>query len=62
MQSVRGTFGSGGHFDPLNEQIDGLATVEWLKKQPWFGGTFATYGPSYLGHTQWAIAADSGKA
>jgi len=60
VQSVRGTFGSGGEFDPLNEQADGLATVEWLKRQPWFGGAFATYGPSYLGHTQWAVAAKSG--
>jgi len=58
VQSVRGTFGSGGRFDPLaNEQSDGLATVEWLRAQPWFGGTFAMHGPSYLGYAQWAIAA-----
>ncbi|MGZ4433305.1 MAG: CocE/NonD family hydrolase [Trebonia sp.] len=61
VQSVRGTFGSGGEFDPLgNERDDGLATVEWLKAQPWFGGVFAMYGPSYLGYSQWAIAADAG--
>jgi uncharacterized protein len=61
VQSVRGTFGSGGVFDPLgNERADGLATVAWLKAQPWFGGTFAMYGPSYLGYSQWAIAADAG--
>ncbi|GAA3236609.1 CocE/NonD family hydrolase [Actinocorallia longicatena] len=60
VQSVRGTFGSGGEFNPLYEQADGLTTVEWMKRQPWFHGTFATYGPSYLGHTQWAIAAESG--
>ncbi|MCW2937635.1 MAG: X-Pro dipeptidyl-peptidase domain protein [Actinomycetia bacterium] len=61
VQSVRGTFGSGGEFDPLgDEREDGLATVEWLKKQDWFGGTFATYGPSYLGYTAWAIAAEAG--
>ncbi|MEO5878080.1 MAG: CocE/NonD family hydrolase [Streptosporangiaceae bacterium] len=60
VQSVRGTFGSGGEFNPLYEQVDGLATVAWLKEQPWFHGTFATFGPSYLGHTQWAIAAQSG--
>jgi len=23
---------------------DGLATVAWLKKQPWFPGSFATTG------------------
>ncbi len=61
VQSVRGTFGSGGVFDPLgNEREDGLATVAWLKAQPWFGGVFAMYGPSYLGYSQWAIAADAG--
>ena len=61
VQSCRGTFGSGGEFDAFrNERTDGLATVEWLKKQPWFSGEFATLGPSYLGLVQWAIAADAG--
>ena len=61
VQSVRGTFGSGGVFDPLgNERGDGLATVAWMKAQPWFGGVFAMHGPSYLGYSQWAIAADAG--
>ena len=61
VQSVRGTFGSGGVFDPFgNERDDGVATVAWLKRQPWFGGSFATYGPSYLGYTQWALAPDAG--
>jgi putative CocE/NonD family hydrolase len=61
VQSVRGGFGSGGVFDPLgDEREDGLATVDWLKAQPWFDGSFAMYGPSYLGFAQWAIAADAG--
>jgi uncharacterized protein len=61
VQSCRGTYGSGGEFDPLGrEREDGLATVAWLKRQPWFGGTFAAYGPSYLGYTAWAIAAAAG--
>jgi putative CocE/NonD family hydrolase len=61
IQSCRGTFGSGGSFDPFRtERADGLATVAWLKKQPWFSGKFGTIGPSYLGITQWAIAADAG--
>jgi hypothetical protein len=61
VQSVRGTFGSGGVFDPFaSERDDGMATVAWLKQQPWFGGTFGTYGPSYLGYTQWALAPDAG--
>ncbi|REE99741.1 CocE/NonD family hydrolase [Thermomonospora umbrina] len=63
VQSTRGTFGSGGEFDPLGgEREDGLATVEWLTAQPWFGGSFATYGASYLGYAAWALAAEAGPA
>ncbi len=60
VQSVRGTFGSGGVFDPFNEHDDGLATIAWLKQQPWFSGLLATNGPSYLGLVQWAVARDAG--
>ena len=57
IQSTRGTFGSGGQFEPfVCEHDDGLATVAWLKQQPWFSGAFATNGASYLGFVQWAIA------
>jgi uncharacterized protein len=57
VQSTRGTFGSGGQFRPfLHERADGVATVAWLREQPWCDGRVATTGPSYLGHTQWAIA------
>lgn len=59
IQSVRGTFGSGGDFTPMvNEVADGADTVEWLRAQPWFTGTFATLGLSYLGFTQWALLVD----
>jgi putative CocE/NonD family hydrolase len=62
VQSCRGTFGSGGTFDPFgpDEHDDGLATIAWLREQPWYPGSFATTGPSYLGMVQWAIAADAG--
>jgi putative CocE/NonD family hydrolase len=61
LQSTRGTFGSGGAFDPyIHEHDDGLATVAWMKQQPWFSGALGTNGPSYLGYTQWAIARDAG--
>ena len=30
----------------------------WLRDQPWYTGTFATLGPSYLGQTQWALLED----
>jgi putative CocE/NonD family hydrolase len=57
MQSVRGTFGSGGDFDPLrNERADGLATIDWVLKQPWFGDAIVLTGASHLGYVQWAIA------
>ena len=62
IQSCRGTFGSGGTLDPFgaDERNDGLATVAWLREQPWYPGSFGTCGPSYLGMTQWAIAAGAG--
>ena len=59
MQSVRGTFGSAGVFEPMaNEATDGADTAAWLVEQPWFTGRFATIGLSYLGFTQWALLQD----
>ncbi|WP_185844852.1 CocE/NonD family hydrolase [Nonomuraea sp. WAC 01424] len=61
IQSCRGGFGSGGSLDPLgDEHDDGLATIAWLRKQPWYGGSFAMFGPSYLGYAQWAVASEAG--
>ena len=56
IQSVRGTFGSGGEFSPFDERADGLATLRWLRGQPWHAGPIGTLGPSYLGFVQWAIS------
>jgi putative CocE/NonD family hydrolase len=57
IQSTRGTFGSGGQFRPFTtEREDGLATVAWLRGQPWCDGQVSMTGGSYLGHTQWAVA------
>jgi len=59
LQSVRGTFGSAGVFEPMvNEAADGADTVVWLREQAWFTGRFATIGLSYLGFTQWALLRD----
>ncbi|MGW1148874.1 CocE/NonD family hydrolase [Streptomyces sp. NPDC002454] len=59
LQSCRGTGGSGGSFHLWrNEPLDGLATVSWLREQPWFNGVLGTVGPSYLGYVQWALALD----
>ena len=56
VQSTRGTFGSGGQFRPFQtEPQDGAATLAWLREQPWCDGRVASTGPSYLGHTQWAV-------
>lgn len=57
IQSTRGTFGSGGTFDPFrHEREDGLDTLEWVTKQPWFGESMVLFGMSYLGFVQWAVA------
>jgi putative CocE/NonD family hydrolase len=57
IQSVRGGFGSGGTLDPMRqEREDGLATLDWVTKQPWFGDSMVLVGMSYLGFVQWAVA------
>jgi putative CocE/NonD family hydrolase len=57
VSSCRGTGGSSGAFDPMrHERADGLDTVDWLRRQQWFNGRLGTFGPSYVGYTQWAIA------
>jgi putative CocE/NonD family hydrolase len=60
VQSVRGTFGSEGEFSPFDERVDGLATLRWLRQQPWHRGRIGMIGPSYLGLVQWAVAAEAG--
>lgn len=61
VQSVRGTFGSDGRFSPFDERADGLATLRWLREQPWHSGPIGMIGPSYLGLVQWAVALDGGE-
>lgn len=57
IQACRGTERSGGEFDPFaNERADGLATLKWIEKQPWYDGRIGLTGPSYLGYAQWAIS------
>ncbi len=59
VQSCRGTFGSGGVWEPFrHEEADGRAALAWLAEQPWWSGRVGTFGPSYLGLTQWAVAGD----
>jgi putative CocE/NonD family hydrolase len=57
IQGARGRYESGGRHVPLaNERRDGLETLEWLKRQPWFDGRLGMWGGSTFGHTQWAIS------
>jgi len=56
IQSTRGTFGSGGRLDFGAEAADGRAAADWIIRQPWSDGTIGTFGASYLGFTQLALA------
>ncbi|TDC61152.1 CocE/NonD family hydrolase [Actinomadura sp. GC306] len=57
VQNVRGVPGSGGSFRAFHhEREDGLATLAWLRAQPWCDGRVAMAGASYLGFTAWAVA------
>jgi hypothetical protein len=38
------------------EAPDGRATADWIAEQPWFNGSLGTFGASYMGFTQWALA------
>jgi hypothetical protein len=60
MQSCRGIEDSDGEFVPFAERDDGHDTVAWLRQQPWYPGRAATFGPSYLGMAQWAVAEAAG--
>ena len=60
FQGVRGRGGSGGNYYPfLNEEKDGIETLEWLSKQEWFDGRLGMWGGSYFGYTQWLLAGNS---
>lgn len=56
VQSTRGTFGSEGEFQPFDERADGLATIDWIRRQPWHAGKIGMAGASYMGLAQWAVA------
>jgi putative CocE/NonD family hydrolase len=61
VQSCRGTHDSGGVFEPMrHERDDGLDTLAWLRRQAWYSRQLCTFGPSYVGFVQWALAAEAG--
>jgi hypothetical protein len=56
-QTTRGRYHSEGKFEAFTyEAGDGLATIDWIARQPWFDGHLGMWGSSYLGYTQWAAA------
>jgi len=56
LQACRGTDGSGGMHSYFAEAPDGRATADWIAQQPWFDGRLGSFGASYMGFTQWALA------
>jgi putative CocE/NonD family hydrolase len=56
VQACRGTDGSGGTHSYFAEATDGRSTADWIAEQPWFDGRLGSYGASYMGFTQWALA------
>ena len=57
IQGTRGRYQSGGNYYPLrHERQDGIETLQWIAKQPWFDGRLGMWGGSYFGYTQWVVA------
>ena len=58
-QDCRARFESeGDYYNPLFQEVqDGYDTVEWAARQPWSNGRVGTTGQSYLGATQYTLAA-----
>ena len=56
-QDVRGKYKSEGTFNAwAQERDDGVATLDWLVKQPWCNQKIGAWGPSYLGFTSLVLA------
>ena len=54
---VRGRYASeGGWRGLVDDPRDGFEVVEWVASQPWSNGTVGTFGTSYPGGTQHALA------
>ena len=58
LQDVRGKFGSQGDgFLPWRHATgDGVATLDWIVRQPWSNGKVGTIGCSALGELQYSLA------
>lgn len=57
IQGTRGRYESEGEYFPFKtERTDGIETLTWLAKQPWYNGKIGMWGGSYFGYTQWVLA------
>jgi putative CocE/NonD family hydrolase len=57
VQDLRGTGDSGGELIPWRSaESDGVATLDWIRSQPWSNGKVGTFGCSALGETQLVLA------
>jgi len=60
IQGTRGRYKSGGVYYPLlPERRDGIETLQWLARQPWFDGRLGMWGGSAFGYSQWVLADQS---
>jgi uncharacterized protein len=57
VQDLRGTCDSQGELLPWRDAAeDGVATLDWITRQPWSTGKVGTFGCSALGETQFVLA------
>lgn len=57
VQDLRGTGDSEGELLPWRDAAgDGVATLDWITRQPWSTGRVGTFGCSALGETQLVLA------
>ncbi len=57
FQATRGHHPSGGTYVPFRyERNDGIETLNWVARQPWWNGRLGMWGGSYFGYTQWVLA------
>ena len=57
IQGTRGRYGSSGRHTPfVDERRDGIETLRWIARQPWYDGRIGMWGGSYFGYTQWVLA------
>jgi hypothetical protein len=57
VQDVRGRYRSEGRWQPIRDDPnDGFDTAKWIGEQPWSNQSIGTFGTSYEGATQHALA------